>query len=88
MVWKAIPVAALALLLLAGAVLAGGPPALERHVVAGGGTHVEADPYVLDATLGQAVVGLGSNAAYELCSGFHCQAVYKTHLPLVLRGQP
>ena len=80
------------LLLLAGAVLASGSPVIERYVVGGGGGHAEVSPYILDGTIGQAVVGLDSHAPYQLCSGFQCRAVsvpgYQTFLPLVLRDYP
>jgi hypothetical protein len=78
-----------ALLLLTGAVLANGPPTIERSVLGAGGGRVVVTPYaVLEGTMGQAVVGLDSHAPYHLCSGFRCRAAYEFFLPLVLRDYP
>ena len=88
MVRKAIPLAVLALLLVTSAVLANGLPVIERDVVGSGGGHVETGPYVLDATLGQAVTGQHSQAAFQLCSGFRCRAMHTHFLPLTLREFP
>ena len=76
------------ILLLTGAALANGTPMLERYVIGSGGGHVEVGGYLLDATLGQAVVGLDSQGACQLCSGFQCQPVQRLFLPLILRQQP
>ena len=76
------------LLLLTGAALAGGPLALERTVVGGGGGHAEAGLYVLDATLGQSLIGQGRHTATQLCSGFRCRSLYQTYLPIELRNHP
>jgi len=81
---------ALALLLPASLALANGTPAIDWHVIGGGGGHAEASPYTLDGTIGQAVVGIASEGNYELCSGFWCGAVvghkYRIYLPLVVRN--
>jgi hypothetical protein len=76
------------LLLLTGTVLAGGGgPQISRYVIGGGGGHSEADPYVLDGTVGQAVAGTVSSTPYELCAGFWCgMGMYRVYLPLVLRN--
>ena len=76
------------LMLLSGAALAGGPPYLERSFVGGGGGHAEAGPYVLDATLGQSLIGQGRTAATQLCAGFRCRSLYQTYLPIELRNHP
>ncbi len=78
------------LILLSGVVLANGVAVVvDRYVVGGGGGYVEADPYALSGTVGQAVVGVASSVGdYELCSGFWCGQVveYKIYLPLLLRN--
>jgi len=77
-----------ALLLLAGTVLAGGGgPYISRYVIGGGGGHSEMGRYVMDATVGQAVVGTFGHTPYELCAGFWCgMGEYKIYLPVVLRN--
>jgi hypothetical protein len=77
-----------ALLLAAGTVLAGGGgPYISRYVIGGGGGHSQAGSFVVDATIGQAVVGTFSAAPYELCAGFWCEMrEYKVYLPVVLRN--
>ena len=77
-----------ALLLLTGTVLAGGGgPYISRYVIGGGGGHSEMGHYILDATIGQAVVGTFSTAPYELCAGFWCgMSEYKVYLPMIVRG--
>jgi hypothetical protein len=83
---KAILVAA-ALLLLASTVLAGSGIEITRYVIGGGGGHSAMGHYVMDATIGQAVVGTFSAAPYELCAGFWCgMGEYRILLPLVLRN--
>lgn len=64
----------LALSLLAGMARAAPAPGLEvvRHVVAGGGGHVEQTPYALNFTIGQPAVGQITQAPYQLCAGFWC----------------
>ena len=83
-----ISVAVLLMLIAAGSALA--RPLdfdLSWHVIGGGGGHVEAGDYALDATVGQAVAGVTSNAPYELCAGFWCgMGRYKVYLPLILRN--
>ena len=63
---------------------------VEQWVVAAGGGHVEAAPYSLDGTVGQAVMGTASQTPYGLCSGFWC-GVYgargeQVFLPVVVRN--
>jgi len=81
-------VAALLLAASLGSVaLANGTLTIDRWVIGGGGGHSEAGSYVLDATVGQAVAGMTSNAPYELCAGFWCgMGRYKVFLPLVLKN--
>ena len=75
------------LLLLTGTVLAGGGgPYISRYVIGGGGGRSEMGQFVVDATIGQAVVGTFSHAPYELCAGFWCgMGEYKVYLPVVLK---
>jgi hypothetical protein len=76
-----------ALLLLTGTVLAGSGIEISRYVIGGGGGHSEMGRYVMDATVGQAVVGTFSTAPYELCTGFWCgMGEYKVYLPVALRN--
>jgi hypothetical protein len=77
-----------ALLLVAGTALAGGSGQyISKYVIGGGGGHSEAGRYVMDATVGQAVVGTFSHAPYELCAGFWCgMGEYKVYLPVILRS--
>jgi hypothetical protein len=77
---------------LAGVVLANGTPAIDWYVIGGGGVHHQVDPYALDATIGQAVVGTATDAGFDLCSGFWwgmkagaCRSYLPIYLPLVLR---
>jgi len=76
------------LLLLTSTVLAGGGgPYISRHVIGGGGGHSQAGNLVMDATIGQAVVGTFNPIPYELCAGFWCgMGEYKVYLPVVLRN--
>jgi len=78
------------LLLLTSVALANGTPSIDWWVIGGGGGHAEADPYTLDGTVGQPVVGVVSNAPYELCPGFQggAGAEYKIYLPVILRNYP
>jgi hypothetical protein len=80
-----------ALLLLSSVVLAANGE-IPRYVIGGGGGHAEASPYALDGTVGQPVVGVVSNAPYQLCSGFWCEGVgvveHDVYLPLILRNYP
>ena len=81
----------LGVLLLAGVARAsstgGGGPFISRTVIGGGGGHAAAAPFTLDATVGQAVVGIVTNGSERLCAGFWCglggQPVY---LPVAMRG--
>ncbi|RLC85079.1 MAG: hypothetical protein DRI79_11865 [Chloroflexi bacterium] len=74
--------------LLSGVALANGTPAIDWHVIGGGGGHMEAGIHSLDGTIGQALVGRVANSTYDLCSGFWCGAAagFRVYLPLVLRG--
>jgi hypothetical protein len=75
--------------LLAGMVLADGPPVIRPQVIGGAGGHHLAGVYSLGSTIGQPLVGRTSAADWSLCSGFRCAAVemaaYELFLPLVLR---
>lgn len=65
------------------------PTALTMHkyVIGGGGGHSEASSFVLDATLGQAIVesGSGGDGQLTLGGGFWSEPLFKIYLPLVLR---
>jgi hypothetical protein len=75
-----------ALLLLAGVALASNGYEIIPQVFGGGGGHSEAGGYALDASVGQAVAGVTSSGAYELCSGFWCGlGGYRVFLPVVMR---
>ncbi|MBN2003987.1 MAG: hypothetical protein JXA21_11585 [Anaerolineae bacterium] len=92
---RAVLLACVALLLVTGAVWAGGGGGgigIRRHVLAGGGGHGVTGNFALWGTVGQPVAG-PAGAIYpngSLCSGFWCG---KTHwhtaviyLPLILKG--
>jgi len=84
-----IPLTLAALLLLTGVILANGvTPTVDWWVIGGGGRHIDATPYALDGTIGQAVVGVATDTGYELCAGFWCGAAveYAIYLPLILRN--
>jgi hypothetical protein len=74
-------------LLLAGVVLANGSPTIDWDIIGSGGGYAQAGAYTLDATIGQAVVGMSADTGCELCAGFWCRAAatYGIYLPLVLR---
>jgi hypothetical protein len=80
-------VALLSCLLGASATQAFQAPAIDWAVTSGGGGHLEAAPYVLDGTVGQAIVGTVSQEPYSICAGLWCTAgaAYLVYLPLVLR---
>ena len=88
----AIVLIAIALLGLAlGIAQAQGTPTIWWFIIGSGGGYAEAGDYALDATIGQAVVGVASNDGYELCAGFWCGAAavgYRIYLPLVVRNAP
>jgi hypothetical protein len=46
--------------------------ATERDVLSGGATSAASADYALDATTGQAVIGLATSADYDLCNGYWC----------------
>lgn len=80
-------------LLLTGVVLAAPNQTVNRFVIAAGGWHVETASHTLDGTIGQPVVGVSSNGAYELGAGFWGGmgtlaggGEYTIYLPLVLRN--
>ena len=76
------------LLSVSGVVLAANGYEIDRWVIGGGGGHVEGGDYVLNATVGQAVVGDITSDPYELCAGFWCgMSEYKVYLPLVARNE-
>ena len=80
------------LLTLAGVILAGDLPVVERHVIGAGGGRAEAAPYTQSAILGQAVAGTAGQGSIGLCAGFWCNAAaaatrqHWIYLPLVLRN--
>jgi hypothetical protein len=79
------------LLLLTGVALANGTPIIDWWVIGGGGGHAEAGIYTLDASVGQAVAGVATDAGSELCTGFWCGTAvaaveYNIYLPLVLKS--
>ncbi len=79
--------ALLTLVLLTSNVLAFDGYEIPRYVIGGGGSHLQAGVYTLDATIGQAVAGRALNLPYDLCAGFWCGlGRYKVYLPLVLRN--
>jgi len=64
-------------------------PTLDRTVIGGGGGHAEAGILTLDATIGQALVGIESAAPFDLCSGFWCgEGTMSVYLPLILCQSP
>ena len=78
---------AIVLILLSGTVLAAGGIEITRDVIGGGGGHAAAGHYVMDATVGQAVVGTSNTISYELCAGFWCgMGEYKVYLPVIMRN--
>jgi hypothetical protein len=86
--WRktSILIALIALPLIAATTLAPNAITMQKHVIGGGGGHSEVDNFVLNGTIGQAVVGTVSNTPYDLCAGFWCgMGRYKVYLPLILR---
>jgi hypothetical protein len=84
---KAILVVITLLLFTSTVIAGGGGPYISRYVIGGGGGHSQAGHYVMDATIGQAVVGMFSTAPYELCAGFWCSmSEYKVYLPMIVRN--
>jgi hypothetical protein len=71
-----------------GAVLAANTYEIFPHVIGGGGGHSESGEYVLDSTMGQAVVGNVGRSGYGLSGGFWSGQVsyHSLNIPLVLRG--
>jgi hypothetical protein len=62
---------------------------IRRFVTGGGGARLEATPYVLESTVGQAVAGEVSSATHYLCSGFWCEDApqrYRVYLPVTQRS--
>jgi hypothetical protein len=81
-----------ACLLLAGVALASEMPSLDWNVIGGGGGYLKAGTTVINATIGQPVVGEVSTSKLDLCSGFWCGSddVYNPpkitiYLPVVMR---
>jgi hypothetical protein len=74
-------------LVMAGTVAAGGSFGISRYAVGGGGGHVAAGRYAMDATIGQAVAGTFDTPSVELCAGFWCgMGEYKIYLPVIVRS--
>jgi hypothetical protein len=75
------------LLLLASVALAQDTPDISWSVIGGGGRHVEAAPFALEGTVGQAIVGQISSVPYKNCAGFWCAwEGFQLSLPLVLKN--
>jgi hypothetical protein len=55
---------------------------LDWWVISGGGGSGVSGNTSLAGTLGQAVVGLDGSGDYDLCSGFFCNLVETTGIPL------
>ncbi len=91
--WK-VALAMALLLLLGGAALASGTPAIDWWVIGSGGGSASNGIYSLNGTLGQAVVGTSANDPYGLCAGFWCAPwgeggeTHLIYLPIVLRAYP
>ena len=88
--WRAMALAALALLLaLTTAQALDGPEANWHTVDGGGGTLVVAGDLSLSGTIGQPDAGLLTGGGYSLGGGFwgggRLSPEYKTYLPLILR---
>jgi hypothetical protein len=88
-------VALLAVLLVVGAALAQGGPAIAWWVISGGGAPSTGGNVTLNDTLGQPIVGQSAveptgGSGHAVCSGFWCgiPAEYRVYLPLVLRNSP
>ncbi len=76
------------LLSISGVVLAANGLEIGRWVIGSGGGRIEGGDYILNATVGQAVVGDVTSNPYNLCAGFWCgMGVYKVYLPLVVRNE-
>lgn len=84
-----VSLALIALLLLAGTVLATNGYDIPRHVMGAGGARAEAPPYALHGTLGQAVVGESGGGPYELNAGYwfswEWEPSHWAYLPLIMR---
>jgi hypothetical protein len=56
----------------------------------GGGGPISGGGYAINSTIGQPVVGVATDAGYELCSGFWCSELaaveYRIYLPVVLKN--
>ncbi len=77
----------LAILGLATITAAGGPPALPRWVVAGGGGRAASGDLLLNATVGQSLVGTNQARPLELCAGFWCAGLPGSHVYLPLAAK-
>ena len=79
------------LLLIGTAIAAPAQLEIEWRVIAGGGGQMEAFPYKLDSSIGQALVGVVNLAPYNLCSGYWCSAAPSMgmiYLPVMHRDGP
>jgi len=72
---------------LATGATAGGPPAIRRWIVAGGGGQAENRELLLRAAVGQSIAGLDHARTVDLCAGFWCADLPGStlYLPLTLR---
>ena len=76
------------LLSISGVVLAANGLEIDRWIFGGGGERVAEGVYVLNGSVGQAVVGNISKDPYDLCAGFWCgTGEYAVYLPLVVRNE-
>jgi hypothetical protein len=77
----------IALLLVTSIALAANGYEISASTFSSGGGRFGAGDYVVDSTIGRAVVGSYSSSPYDLCAGFWCgRGTYKAYLPLVLRS--
>ena len=76
------------LALISGVLLLQDNYAIDRYVIAGGGSRVKGTNYGVISTMGQGAVGnFGTSANYGACGGFWCGglAEFKVFLPVILR---
>ncbi len=67
---------------------AAGPPAIQRWIVAGGGSQAASGPLLVRATAGQSSAGVSTTGGIALCVGFWCAGLpgSNVYLPLVMRS--
>lgn len=76
-----------AVLCIAGVIVAYGNGDISWNVMAGGGGTVTEGHISLDNTIGQVLTGLSSDGSLELCTGFWCVEVIgrRVYLPMVVQ---